>query len=214
MTRKAYDSVTVSALPAGGDLYLGYVDGRYANVDEIKARFPHRHIVRITVTGRTFDADMADVENGDLSPASGAAWAKGKLQRGQFPVLYFPESSRAAVVAALKAAGVDPAKVGKFAAQYDGVARLNARGDIGKQYRSPDGTGAGKVTDGNYDVSVVADFWPGIDPRRPQGLALVTQAALRLVTRRMNARTHPVTTVARQSLTACRAAIDHALNVK
>src|SRR3954470_1829797 len=110
--RKAYDSTTTADLPPDGDLYLAYVDGRYANVDAVKARFPRKPVVRITVTGRTFDADMADVEAGDLSPAGGAVWAKGKLARGEFPVLYFPESSRSAVVAALKSNGVDPSRVG------------------------------------------------------------------------------------------------------
>src|SRR4051812_38618916 len=134
MTRKAYDSTTTADLPTDGDLYLAYVDGKYANVDAVKARFPRKPVARITVTGRTFAADMADVEAGDLSPASGAVWAKGKLSRGEFPVLYFPEFSRGAIVAALKANGVDPKRVGMFAAQYDGKAGLNHPEDIGKQY--------------------------------------------------------------------------------
>lgn len=215
--RRAYDSTTASDLPSDGDLYLAYADGRYANVDKVKARFPRKPVVRITVTGRTFDAEMADVEAGDLSPASGAVWAKGKLTRGEFPTLYFPESSRSAVIAALKANGVDPSHVGMFPAQYNGRAQLNQPGDMGKQYLHGDLATIGRTaySGGHYDVSVVRDYWPGVDPKpRPRPLAATTRVALRLVTRRMNHRTRPLTAHGRELLLACRAALNHALNVK
>ena len=164
--RKAYDSTTAADLPTDGAVYLAYVDGRYANYTQVKARFPRKPVVRITVTGRTFDADMADVESGDLSPASAAVWAKGKLARKEYPVLYFPESSRGAVVNALRANGVDPAKVGMFPAQYDGKATLNHPGDMGKQYASSDvPAGQPGHTNGHKDVSVVRPYWPGVDPK-------------------------------------------------
>ena len=215
--RKAFDSTTVPDLPAGGDLYLGYVDGRYANVDAIRHRFPHRPVVRITVTGRTFDADMADVEAGDLTPASGALWAKGKLDRKQFPVLYFPESSRAAIIASLHALGVDPKHVGMFPAQYDGKAALNQPGDIGKQYLHGDKNNPGSYSGGHYDVSVVTGYWPGVDaaPKpRAAGFSVGTRAAIILATRQLRRRKKPLTVRAKARLVALQRAIDHALNLK
>lgn len=216
--RTCYDSTSANDLPAGGDLYLGYVDGRYANYDEVRARFPHKPVARITVTGRTFDADMADVETGDLTPASGATWAKGKIARGQFPVLYFPESSRGQVLAALHAAGVDSSKVGLFPAQYDGKAALNQTGDVGKQYASSDvPAGHPGHTDGHKDVSVVRGYWLGVDPApkpRPAGFSVGTRAAILLVTRQLRRRKRPLTARAKQRLVTLRGLIDHALNLK
>lgn len=215
--RKCYDSTTVRDLPTDGAVYLAYIDGLYANYTAVKQRFPNRPVVRITVTGRTFDADMADVEAGDLSPASGAVWAKGKLARGQFPTLYFPESSRQAVVQALRSNGVDPTKVGMFPAQYDGKAALNHSTDIGKQYLHGDlkTIGPTAYSGGHYDVSVVRPYWTGVDPKpRTQVFAVTTRAALRLITWRMNRRRRPPTERGRALLLAARSAINHALNVK
>lgn len=217
--RRCYDSTSAADLPADGDLYLAYLDGRFANADAVRKRFPRKPVATITVTGDTFDADMIDVEPGNVAKtkaqacAKAAAWVKEKLARGEYPTVYFMESWRSAIDGALKASGVDPAKVGHFAADYDGAAQLNRPGDIGKQYRSPDGTGSGR-TAGHYDVSVVAAYWPGVDPRPAQRLAVTTRAALRLLTRRMNRRHRPLTSHGRVLLTACRDAINHALNVK
>ncbi|GLY65481.1 hypothetical protein [Amycolatopsis taiwanensis] len=44
-----------------------------------------------------------------------------------------------------------------WVARYDGVANLPV-GCVAKQYINPPGSG------GHFDLSAVADFWPGIDP--------------------------------------------------
>lgn len=216
--RRCYDSTTAADLPTDGALYLAYVDGRYANYSQVKTRFPRKPVARVTVTGRTFDADVIDVEPGDVTPAGAAVWAKGKLARGQFPVLYFPESSRAAVVSALHANGVDPSKVGFFPAQYDGKAQLNQPGDVGKQYLSSDvPAGQPGHTDGHKDVSVVRAYWPGVDPKPTSGpapLAPTTRVAIRLLTSRLGKRNRPLTAHGRQIVAALQAAVTHALGVK
>ena len=158
MTRTMYDSVTVSALPHDGDLYLGYVDGIYThnNYNEVRARFPHKRIVKCTVTGGTLDAELGDIETGDMSPASGAAWAHRKVTAGQHPTLYMNASTWAAVKAEVRKLGLT-GKVSYLVASYDGKAVIPA-GAIGKQYidHGPHGE--------NYDTSVIADYWPGVDP--------------------------------------------------
>lgn len=63
-----YDAVTPANLPSGGDLYAGYVDGHYANVAQIQARFPDAKVVTITVIGGNQVADVVDVETGDVTP--------------------------------------------------------------------------------------------------------------------------------------------------
>lgn len=209
--RTMYDSTTAADLPADGDLYLAYVDGRYANVDAVSKRFPHKKIVRCTVLG-SLNADVADVEQGDMKPESGAFWAKAKLARGEHPTLYFIQSQEPAILAALKAAGVDPAKVNLFAANYDGKAVVPA-GYVAKQYADP-----AKHGKGHFDVSAVAPYWPGVDPKpappKSWPLAVTTRAAVALLTSRMNHRRRPVNLAGRRVLTACRAAIDHALAIK
>ena len=158
--RKAYDSVTVPALPSDGDFYLAYVDGSWTsgNYAEVHARFPHKRIVRITVTGNTLDAEIADIETGDLTPTSGARWAKRKIAASQHPTLYCNSSTWPDVKTALHIAGVSLSSVSFLIAAYDGKATVPA-GAVGKQYLGYPGNSPGR-----YDVSVVADHWPGVDP--------------------------------------------------
>ena len=157
--RRMQDSVNAGALLAGQDLYAGYVDGRYANVTAIARRFPRKTVVRITVLGSTLDAHVADVETGDLTPQSGAKWAARKHNAGQHPTLYCNTSTRPAVEAACKRMGL---LLGRdysiWEAHYDGKAALPAN-TVAKQYadKGPHGE--------NVDLSVVADYWPGVDPK-------------------------------------------------
>ena len=158
MTRTMYDSVTVSALPTDGDLYLGYVDGirTHDNYNEVRARFPHATIVKCTVTGGTLDAQFGDIENGDMSPASGAAWAKRKVDAGQHPTLYMSLSVWPSVQLEVAKLGIT-GKVSYVVACYDNKPVIPA-GAVGKQFidHGPHGE--------NYDISVIADYWPGVDP--------------------------------------------------
>ena len=151
MTRLMYDAVTESNIPANATMVAGYVDGHYANIDRVRARFPHARIVTITPHGIN-DAEVADVETGDLTPAQGAEWARKKVAAGKTPTLYCNLSTWPAVQQAVHAAGLDH-KVQYWIAKYDGVAQIPA-GAIAKQYRSTS----------TLDYSVVADYWPGVDP--------------------------------------------------
>jgi hypothetical protein len=153
-----YDSVTAADIPRGALMVAGYVDGAYAWTEadwnlHAKARW-----VRITVGSGTLDADVADVENGDYTPATAAAWGKRKLARGDAPGYYISESRLPQLYAALSAAGMDPYKGHVvWVALWDGV-YAQWDGATAKQYQHPPGSG------GHYDLSWVADYWPGIDP--------------------------------------------------
>lgn len=65
-----FDSVSVPTLPAGGQLYAGYVDGRYANFTALQARFPLAVLVPISVNWAGSVGLVLDVENGDATPSS------------------------------------------------------------------------------------------------------------------------------------------------
>jgi hypothetical protein len=153
-----YDSTTASDLPAGAPMLLAYVDGidTHNNYNEVRALHPNALIVKCTVTGGTLDAQVGDIESGDMTPQSGAGWAHRKVAAGQHPTLYMNESTWPAVKAAVHAVGLD-GKVSYLVAHYDDRPVIPA-GAIGKQYidHGPHGE--------HYDVSIVADYWPGVDP--------------------------------------------------
>lgn len=151
--RTMYDGITPARVPAGGDLYAGYVGGQWPSYAGMVTLYPDAVHVSIAVQADE-DAQVLDVENFDATPAESVGWAQRQRERGQVPTVYCNTSTWPAVQAAFAAAGVDLPVW--WAAQYDGVAQL-VPGSIAKQYQSTPG----------YDVSVVADHWPGVDPAPP-----------------------------------------------
>jgi hypothetical protein len=85
--------------------------------------------VVITVLGAQSTATrivrVADVENGDLTPARGALWAAREIAAGQYPVLYVNRSNKPAVITACHAAGLTlgygPRQYGLWVATLDGT---------------------------------------------------------------------------------------------
>lgn len=147
-----FDAVTPARLPPTAEMAGAYVDGQYANELEVRRRCPAATIVRITVFGRS-DADVADVENGDLTPSQGARWAQQRLALGKHPTLYCNTSAWPQVlseVSRLHLTGVQ-----YWVANWDDNPTIPA-GAIAKQYRNDVAAG--------LDTSSVEDFWPGIDP--------------------------------------------------
>jgi LysM repeat protein len=118
MTLRMLDSVTPANLPPGADAYLGYVDGRFANLAEIKTRFPHAHILSLAVFAQ-HDADGCDIENGDLDVTQVPAWVKRQLARGAWrPVVYASASVMPGVLAHLHTAGIPRNQVRTWSAHY------------------------------------------------------------------------------------------------
>jgi len=159
MTRRTmYDSITASNLPTGGDLYAGYVDGRWPNADAIGARFPGRTVVRIATSAST---NAGVVGDGPPDNGTWTAWVQWTVRRraaGADPTVYTNSSSWSAGIQAFKEAGV--AEPHWWIAHYDGDPTIPS-GAVAKQYASND----------SYDTSSVADYWPGVDPA-PQHAAV------------------------------------------
>jgi hypothetical protein len=83
-----YDDVTVSLIPLDAKIIACYNDGRYKNVDAVRARFPHAVIVTIAVRASD-DAEVLDDEPGDATDAEVYAWLKRQHARGVYcPVIY------------------------------------------------------------------------------------------------------------------------------
>lgn len=150
MARTMYDAVNPANLPTGGDLYAGYVDGHYANVPQIRARFPGKRVVTISVVGGT-PADVLDVEMGDVRPEHAPAWVTWMRSLGRTPTVYCPQSLWLACVTAFHAQ--DVMKPNWWIARYDDDPTIPA-GAVAKQYRNAVPPG--------YDMSSVADDWPDL----------------------------------------------------
>ena len=83
-----WDSVDISQIPADATAAAGYVDGRFANIAELRDRFPRAHILSIAVFA-AHDADCLDIEQGDATPGQAAGWYARQRARGiARPCLY------------------------------------------------------------------------------------------------------------------------------
>jgi hypothetical protein len=156
--RTMYDSTTPSAIPTSAAMVAGYVDGPFAWSNADWARFPRSVKVRIATRAATNDGHVLDVEPGDATAAQAVTWVHMRRVAGVDPSIYCSASAWPGVRAAFAAAKV----VGPhyWIAHYDGSTAIPA-GAVAKQYNDPPHTG------GHYDLSAVADHWPGVDQGEP-----------------------------------------------
>lgn len=145
-----YDAVTAKNMPLTGQFYLYYVDGIYANEAAVKAHAPGKRYVPCTI-GHTAAAKgmILDVETGDATPADAKVWCENYPGSNTDLTIYCNSSTWASVKAALAGLSTQPNYI---VAEYDGIGVIPA-GAIGKQYKT-----------GAYDTSVIAAYWPGVDP--------------------------------------------------
>ena len=154
MTRTMYDSVTPGNIPANANMVAGYVDGLYANLGAMASRFPHAVRVSIAVHWTT-RAQVLDVEDGDATPAQAVQWCTQTMadKSNHELTVYCNMSVWSTVRAAFRSAGVTEPNY--WVARYDNDPTIPV-GAIAKQYQGD--------THG-YDVSSVAAYWPGVDPK-------------------------------------------------
>ena len=153
MTRTMYDAITPSNIPVTAQMVAGYVDGRYAWMAADWARFPHSVKVRIAVFSSTDDGHVLDVEPGCSTPASAPGWVQRRRAHGVDPTVYCSLSQWPVVRAAFAAAHV--AEPHWWVAAYPGNGPNLYPGSVAHQWQNP----------GPVDISVVADYWPGVDPK-------------------------------------------------
>ncbi|MBX6360090.1 MAG: hypothetical protein IRZ03_08425 [Acidobacterium ailaaui] len=165
MPRTMYDSITAADIPASAAMVAGYVNGTYRWSDADWARFPGAVKVRIATRADVNDGHVLDVEPGDATPAQAPGWVTMRRAAGADPTVYCNQSTLPQVKAAFRAAGV--AEPHYWVAHYDGIAEL-PDGCVAKQYANPPASG------GHWDLSIVADYWPGVDPAPAPDPALST----------------------------------------
>lgn len=158
------DAPAMAAQASGYQLVAGYVDGLYAWSDAQWARFPAGIIrVRIAVFASTNDGHILDCEPGNCTPAQAVDWVLLRRAAGVDPTVYCnetnPDTGWPAVRAAFQVRGVPEPHY--WVAKYDNDPTIPA-GAVGKQYA--DDNMLGKP----WDLSAVADFWPGVDPAPAQ----------------------------------------------
>lgn len=158
MSRIFYDSVTAGRIPKDAVGVIGYDDGLYKWSVSDWALFPHAVHVHIAVFASTNSGQVLDVERYDASPDQAPGWVTMRRHAGVDPTVYMNMSTWPAVRSAFINQKVPEPHY--WVAQYDNVQQIPA-GAIGKQYYNNDALG--------YDMSVIADFWPGVDaPPTPQ----------------------------------------------
>jgi hypothetical protein len=153
--RTMFDAVTPSALPRSAVMVAGYVDGIYANLAAIRSEFPNAIEVSIAVAWSD-RAQVLDVESGDATPEQAVTWCTQTMKDvpNSLLTVYCDAANWPAVRAAFQAAGVSEPQY--WIAAYDNSPTIPT-GAIAHQYASTDA----------YDTSVVADYWPGVDPVPP-----------------------------------------------
>lgn len=135
------------------DLYAGYDDGLYNNVTAIKALFPTKTVIAITVKATDNFGDCLDVETGDATPQQAPGWVKARRQAGHGgPLVYCSEALWPTVSQCFSNAGV--IAPGYWIAAYPGIGPVLYPGSVGHQF----------VDHGAWDESVMADYLVGIDP--------------------------------------------------
>lgn len=150
MTRILYDGIVATDIPADGWAVAGYVNGRWPDFGTLESRFPHLEHISITVNDQA-TAMVLDVETSDATPEQAPGWAQRMRAAGvTYPVVYMNLSTWQTVKDEFAAQGV--AAPLYWVAQYDGLAVVPA-GAVAKQHTTTTG----------YDVSAVADYWPGLD---------------------------------------------------
>jgi hypothetical protein len=200
-TRLEGDSTTAGDIQPDVTFPGGYLDGNYVTVPALHKRFPDKRIITYTVNGSTSGADLIDCEAGDATPPLAAKYVHDERAKKHWPGIYTPLAELADVCHALKALGLGP-DVPIQTAHYTGHPHLCNQTCfdqlhlvlpfkpliVATQYATQ-----GIGTPLHEDLSLVADYWPGIDPapaphHGSAPLAHETSAALLLVENHFHAR--------------------------
>lgn len=156
MARSMYDSTRPDDIPRDAEMVAYYVDGRYAWPQAWIDLFPASVKVSISAVG-TRTAHVGDVEVGCIWPPENAVdWVLRARLDGYDPTIYVNERNdweptRRAFLAA------DVPEPHWWVANYDGSPSIPA-GAVAKQFAHPP-----MLENRHYDLSVVADYWPGVD---------------------------------------------------
>lgn len=154
--RIGYDTIGANAarIPRTAAIVGGYDDGEFKWSKEDWELFPDALQLHITVLADP-DVPAYDCEPGNGNPQDAVDHASTRRSRGLRSLEYCGLDTWYAEIEQLMAEAGLLSWIGLWVAKYDGVSQLPTLVDVvGKQYSDP----------GPYDVSIFADYLPGIDP--------------------------------------------------
>ena len=157
MSRIMYDAVTPNNIPANAQMVAGYVNGPYAWKDSDWTRFPNAVHVTIATHPSNTDSQVIDYEKGDFDDTNLIAAIRSRRGANDTtvdnspPTVYCSESSWAHVRGLVENAQIKQPVY--WVAAYPGAGPSVPAGAVAHQY-----TDTGKV-----DISIVNDYWPGVD---------------------------------------------------
>ncbi len=124
-----YDSVDISQIPFGAPAVAGYVGGSWPTYNELRARFPHAHVLSIAVNAGE-DAECLDIENGDATPGDAVGWFHRQKARGvKRPCFYAGIFVIGTVIQLLKQAGINRSEYRVWTPHYTYVAHIEPGSD-------------------------------------------------------------------------------------
>lgn len=159
--RLMYDSTNPADIPPGA-MCAGYIDG----VNPWPAGTPMD--VRIARDSRTDDGHAADIETGAMPVAFFPSWAQRRLRVLPAVSPYVNRANGRLVEDECLAAGFTPAggQILLWISTLDGT-RVVTHWNDGSPVRFPvvavQFAGQNSGSGGHYDISEVADYWPGVD---------------------------------------------------
>jgi hypothetical protein len=153
-----YDSVTASDIPAGAGMVAGYVNGPFAWTHQDWLIHAGAVKVEIAISADYNGGHVLDCETGDATPIECPAWVQMRRAAGVDPTIYCDWSTWPTVRGAFNYLHV--AEPHYWIAYWNGQAQVDA-GMVAHQYANS------AMAGGHYDLSAVADFWPGVDTSGP-----------------------------------------------
>lgn len=161
--RTMHDSVNAKDIPRNAAMVGGYVSGQFRWSAADWALFPNAVHVRIATQANINDGNCLDVEPGDATADQSVDWVLMRRRAGLDPSVYCNQlNGWDAIKAAFRRRGVTEPHY--WVARYDGSALIPG-GAVAKQYANPPLHGQG-----HFDLSIVADFWPGVDEENTMAL--------------------------------------------
>lgn len=150
------DSAAIDQIdPNTVDMIAYYIDGRYVPSSASLARFAGKIHVPIAVDPSTNAGIVFDGPPDNATWNEVVDWVVMRRRAGADPSVYTDQSDWATAVAAFNSRGVTPPHW--WIARWDGSPTL-IQGAYAHQYEN---------VANRWDTSVVADYWPGVDPVHP-----------------------------------------------
>lgn len=156
MTRIMYDGINtdIAHIPSDAQLVAGYVDGLYAWSDSDWATFPNALHVSISVNPHDNAGQVQDVEQGNGTIQEAVGWVEARRASGYaYPVIYCSLSNFDSFKQVFDDAHV--AQPLWWVADYSERPAVLPNDMVAFQFQDYNEL---------YDLSMVADYWPGVDP--------------------------------------------------